>query len=83
MKTKINILFTSLFVIGLMASPLTVLSQDESRPDMADHWTVHVKDGHSDDFEAAFKEHLVFRAEKGDPRDWKTYTPIVSDDLGY
>ena len=42
-----------------------------------------VKDGHYDQFEKALKAHLKHRAKNGDSRVWKTYTPIIGDDLNH
>ncbi len=55
----------------------------EAPPDLADMWIVEVRAGHDKDFREAFKEHIKFRAKKGDTRVWKTYSPMLGDDLSH
>lgn len=60
---------------------MPVLAADN--PDLADAWIVQVKDGHDDQFEKALKSHLKYRGDKGDPRAWQTYAPVIGDDLDF
>lgn len=50
---------------------------------VADVWVMHVKQGQSEAFEAAFNKHVAFRKKEGDPRAWRVYTSIVGDDVGH
>ncbi|NNF67995.1 MAG: hypothetical protein HKM98_10855 [Gammaproteobacteria bacterium] len=69
--------FLALWVTG------PVIADDHKAPDMVDSWVMVVKDGHTENFEKALKEHLKYRAKKGDTRVWKTYEPIIGDDLNH
>ncbi|MDH3645871.1 MAG: hypothetical protein OER80_03775 [Gammaproteobacteria bacterium] len=69
------------FIALALAAP--VFGADERPADLADSWIVVVKDGHDEEFEKAFTDHLKHRARKKDPRVWKTYAPIVGDDLNF
>ncbi|KGJ90492.1 hypothetical protein [Thalassotalea sp. ND16A] len=60
------------------------VSAAEAKPDsLADLWIVVPNPGQNEKFEQAFKQHIKFRAEKGDPRPWKTYVPVVGKNLNY
>ncbi len=50
---------------------------------LASVWIVVAKDGHAEQFEAAFKEHIKYRKKKKDPRNWDTYQPAVGKHLDY
>lgn len=76
---RLNQLFLLLIALGL-----TVPALAADRPaDLADSWIVVVKDGHDEEFETALKGHLKHRAKNKDSRSWKTYAPIVGDDLNH
>ena len=83
MKNVSKLLFIGICVLAFAGLSFNAVADShESPPDKADLWIVHVKPGKAGEFEAAYKAHLEFRAEKGDPRDWETYTVAVGDDLG-
>jgi hypothetical protein len=44
-------------------------------------WVIIPKPDHRNEFFAALKEHMAFRAEQGDPRQWQGYTPLLGDNL--
>jgi hypothetical protein len=66
-----------------LATSVCVLAQEEAPANLADEWTLAPKKGHAMEFEAALKEHMKFRAEQGEPRDWQVYQPIVGEKLNY
>ncbi|MDH3588458.1 MAG: hypothetical protein OEQ74_03565 [Gammaproteobacteria bacterium] len=70
-----------LFVVALaLAAPVFA---DSHNANVADAWLVVVKDGHDEEFEKAFTDHLKHRKRKGDSRAWKTYSPLLGDDLNH
>lgn len=58
-----------------------LLMAEEPPPPLAEIWILASEPGHGDQFEAAIKEHMAFRAEHGDPRAWQAYTPVLGDEL--
>lgn len=69
-----------LFAVAIvLAAPVFA----DSHENVADSWRVVVKDGHDQEFEEAYKAHLKHRKRKGDTRAWKTYAPILGDDLNH
>lgn len=64
----------------IMLAPAVVAAQD-SPPPLAEMWVLTAKAGHGDEFRAAIKEHMAFRAEHGDPRAWQAYSPVLGDEL--
>lgn len=68
----------------LLLIPGWCVAADEKEPTLiADSWTMVPKAGHEDQFETALKEHLAMRSEKGDSRQWMTYTPVTGSDLNH
>jgi len=53
----------------------------EPPPPLAEMWVLTIKPGHGEEFRAALKEHMAFRAEHGDPRAWQAYTPVLGDEM--
>lgn len=74
----IKILMAATF---LLAFPVQVLAQDEDPPALASLWVLHPKEGQAAAFEAAISEHLAFRAEQSDPRDWQGFNVAAGGDL--
>ncbi len=70
-------------LICLFLLPVYSVAQDEAPPSLSDSWMVVPKPGHEAEFEAAFKAHVAMRDEKGDPRRWQVYTPVVGDRIDY
>lgn len=50
---------------------------------VAEIWVMHVKDGQSEAFEAAFTKHVAQRNKANDAREWRVYVPVVGEHLGY
>jgi hypothetical protein len=84
MKFSMKSLALGLCMLALFGLPVVMQAQegDANPPNKADLWVIHVKTGMAAEFEAAFTAHLAFRAEKGEPRAWNTYTVAIGDDLG-
>jgi len=84
MKISMKLLAFGFCLVAFVGLPFVAQAQDEEAdpPNMADLWIVHVEAGKSAAFEEAFKSHIAFRAENGDPRAWNTYTVAVGEDLG-
>ena len=59
----------------------SVYAAEENPNSLADIWIVIPNAGQQEAFQTAFKKHLAFRVAKGDPQNWKTYVPIVGDNL--
>ncbi|MBT8135619.1 MAG: hypothetical protein KJO54_01265 [Gammaproteobacteria bacterium] len=74
-----------ILILAALAVALPVFADNHMDPDadLADAWYIVVKDGHHEEFEAAFKDHLKYRKKKRDPRPWKTYAPIIGSDLNH
>ncbi|MGJ8663397.1 MAG: hypothetical protein ACSHWU_07095 [Marinicella sp.] len=65
----------------LMLMPALCLAEEKAPTLLSDSWTITPKADHVADFEAAFKEHLAMRTEKGDTRHWDTYVAVTGDKL--
>lgn len=70
----------SAFAALLLLLPATAAAQDNPPP-LAEIWMVNIKPGHGSEFNKALAEHMKFRAENGDPRDWQTYSPLLGEEL--
>jgi hypothetical protein len=73
------------YILSLLAAlffllPATSMAED-SPPPLAEMWVISYKVGHGSEFRKALAEHMKFRAENGDPRDWQSYTPMLGEDL--
>ncbi len=79
MKLLTKVFFLACCILGINLN--AVAEEHETPPNLADMWVVHVKANMGPAFEAAFKEHLAFRQEQGDPREWKTYTVEAGGDM--
>lgn len=75
-------LFIKTFTLSIMLWQFlvsgNVLAEEDSN-NLADIWVMTSIQGKSADFERAFVEHVKFLKSKGDPREWKAYTPVLSD----
>jgi hypothetical protein len=67
-------------VLLFCAAPAAVIAQVVPPP-LAEMWVVTPKAGHSEGFFAGLKAHMAFRSERGDPRAWLTYTPLLGEQL--
>ncbi len=76
-------------IVALVAPLLLVFSapalgdKHEAPPDIADTWFVEVKGGMDDKFTEALKAHMEYRLKKGDARKYRTYLPVIGDDLNH
>ena len=73
------------FVLSVLAAlffllPAVSMAED-SPPPLAEMWMVTPKAGHGSEFYKALAEHMAFRSEHGDPREWQAYTPLLGDEL--
>ena len=58
-----------------------ITAAQETTPPLAEMWMMTIKPGHGPEFNKALAEHVKFRSENGDPRDWQTYTPLLGEEL--
>ena len=58
-----------------------IAAAQETTPPLAEMWMMTIKPGHGPEFNKALAEHMKFRSENGDPRDWQTYTPLLGEEL--
>lgn len=82
MGTIFRASYMAAFVILFVLSG-PVAAQDEPPGNQAEVWVVTVKDGMDSEFREAFKDHIKYRVRKNDPWEWRTYTPIIGDDLNH
>ena len=80
MKSKPCVL-AFLALMLLVATPLTAIAQD-TPPPLAELWVLVPKEENRSDFFKGLREHMAFREENGDPREWHVYTPVLGDELG-
>lgn len=77
--------WASLASIALLVLPMAVSAQEEAADDapapLSDVWMVVVKAGMQDEFNAAMAEHLRFRKEAGESRDWQAYRVAVGHNM--
>jgi hypothetical protein len=59
----------------------TVAAAQETTPPLAEMWMMTIKPGHGSELNKALAEHMKFRSENGDPRDWQAYTPLLGEEL--
>jgi hypothetical protein len=79
LKTR-NFFFAA--AVALMMAVPTVALADDAVPSLSEMWTMTIKTDHRADFFKGLKAHMAFRTEAGDPRVWKTYTPMLGDEVG-
>ena len=77
MSKLTKIILAALF--ALLTAP--ALAQDKPDP-LAEYWVFTPNSGESADFWKAFKEHIDVRSKAGDPWAWRTYTPLLGDNMG-
>jgi hypothetical protein len=75
--------FYSILCVLLLIPGWCVAQEEKEVTVIADSWVMEPKAGHADQFEAALKEHMAMRAEKGDSRQWHTYVPVTGDNLNH
>jgi hypothetical protein len=73
------------FVPGILAVLFFMLpavgAAEDSPPPLAEMWIVTPKADHGTEFYKALGEHMAFRSEHGDPREWQAYSPLLGDQL--
>jgi hypothetical protein len=73
------------FVPGILAVLFFMLpavgAAEDSPPPLAEMWIVTPKADHGTEFYKAIGEHMAFRSEHGDPREWQAYNPLLGDEL--
>jgi hypothetical protein len=74
-----NKLYSILFALLLI--PALCVAEDKPAQVISDGWTMIPKADHGDEFEAALKAHLAYRAEKGDTRQWNVWRPVTGGAL--
>ncbi len=87
MKSKLTQLLGLWALAFAFCVPLALQAAEHEEkappPPLADLWIVHVKAGHTGEFETQFKAHLAVREEAGDPRAWQVFTPVVGEDMSH
>ena len=66
---------------AMLLSAFAIAEESEAPPPLSDVWVVAPKTGMVQDFQNAVKEHMAFRAENGDSRQWLTFMPVVGDKM--
>ncbi len=69
-------LITSMLGTAILLIPLSISAQDDRAP-LSDVWYVMPKQGMVSQFEAAVKQHIAFRRDAGESREWEAYTASV------
>ena len=72
-----------LLLATVFTLPAVAFADGHIQANLAESWRITPKPGHGADFVEAFKKHLELRASKNDPKVWKTYSPVIGDDLSY
>ena len=70
-------------LLAIMQFSFSAFAADEKPPSLADAWIIVPNAGQQAQFEQAFKEHIKYRASKGDPREWNTYVPVIGNNLNF
>jgi hypothetical protein len=78
-KTPVNFVQQAIVLFFLLLPAAATLA--EGPPPLAEMWLVTPKAGQSSEFRKALAEHMAFRSEHGDPREWQAYTPLLGDNL--
>ena len=68
-------------IAALLLSAGAIADNHEAPPPLTDVWVVAPKAGMVAELQDAVKEHMAFRAENGDSRQWLAFTPAVGDKL--
>lgn len=69
------------FIAALLLSAGAFAQESEAPPPLTDVWVVKPKAGMVGDFLDAVREHMAFRAENSDSRQWLTFSPAVGDKI--
>jgi hypothetical protein len=79
-KRPLNFVLSVLAVTFFML-PAAVVQAGDTPPPLAELWVFTPKQGQSAEFLKALADHKNYRAERGEPRAWQVYTPMLGDDL--
>ena len=69
-----------LIAVSFAVLPLQAVA--DNHENVSSIWVLAPKQGMTAEFEAAMTDHVAFRAEKGDPRNWRAYSVAVGDKMG-
>lgn len=74
---------TWIVTFAALLLPVAVLAQDNPEPPapLTDVWIMVPKPGMQDEFTAAAKKHIAFRAKAGESRAWLAFRPVIGDNL--
>jgi hypothetical protein len=78
-KRPVKYIIAVFVALALMLPAITQAA--DAPPPLAEMWMVTPKAGHGAEFTKAMAEHMAFRSEHGDPREWEVYTPVLGEDL--
>jgi len=70
----------SLLATACLSVPGLVLAQEPAQP-LAERWVIVPKAGEEQELSKALRDHIAFRSEHGDPRQWTAFSPLLGDDL--
>lgn len=65
--------FASFVALAMLVMPVTLWAQDD-RPALSDVWLIMPKQGMQQEFEAAVIQHMAFRTDAGETRNWEAYS---------
>ena len=78
---KRRLIWSVVFTLFVAATGQVLLAQDAD-DNIARIYVVHVKSGQGMAFEAAFRAHMEWRKQQGDPWDWSVYQVVNGENLG-
>lgn len=65
----------------MLLATFAMAQESTPPPPLTDVWVVVPKAGMATEFQDAVVEHMAFRAENDDSRQWLTFTPVLGDKL--
>lgn len=77
MKHLINLSKLTIALSLLVALSITARAEQTPVTNIAEVWVMVPVEGMEEKFEEAFKDHLEYRQDKEDPREWNTYRPLL------
>lgn len=66
---------------AMLLSAIAIAQDSDAPPPLSDVWVAVPKTGMVGQFQAAVAEHMAFRVENGDSRQWLTFMPVVGDKM--
>jgi hypothetical protein len=67
--------------LAVMAFSWSMAASAQQPPPLAEMWLIVPKPEHQEEFYKALAEHMAFRKEQGDPRNWQVYVPTLGPNL--